>query len=1193
MKRKLSILSLLLALVMLLGSTGVFALDPSALPQTMIACGTDEPEDDTLVRAIVLFEEDTAALHNRLLTQMRFFSPELSMVHDFTLFFDGMSVDVPYGDLDALRGISGIADVWVAATYEIPTAEASALSAVSTASAAASAGETCTGENTLIAILDTGISLDHAAFSVHEDMLGNTLLEGASDATSVAGTYVSAKIPFAYDYGDRDGDVTDTNGHGTMVASIAAGYAPEEDYSGTAPGAQLAIMKIFQDGSGTTSSDVYFAALEDAYLLGADVICMSLGTACGFTHDSTLEGALFGNIYETLEASGVILCAAVGNNGSQADHNTTTEGTVLAGYTDYGTVASPASYLGNTAVAAATNSQILSYVLEVDGKAYPYREPVSESGSFAKLLGGNTYDYVLVSGSGSTDDYNSADAAGKIAVVKQGSLSFSQKAANAAAAGAVGLVIISNSEDLPAIQCANPEIPVAMISNSSGEALRNGVQMQITVPSQQQPVANPDEITIRSASSWGTTPDLTLAPAISGIGTDVHAASKSGGYTYASGTSMAAPVVAGQFAVILSHLKESRPELSRQERSAMAEALAHSSAEILGSPSELLSVRRQGSGLMDAAAAISSSYFLEMPLQELGDDPEETGVYEMTLNIKNSSETQCLSAQFTDLDTNSYYHYAVDYALDAGLFHGVSETRFSPDSSLTRAQAVTVLYRMEGSPEVTGSLPFTDVAAGAYYEDAVLWAYQNNVVKGVTERAFDPDTPVSRQQMVTFLYRYLDSPETGYDLGEYVDAGEIADYALPAMEWAVAKGIINGTSTTEKRISPAGRATRAQYATILYRYFTGGNDSYQLSATVMADTALVEDNGTATNLMEMQELLCNVEFSCGDTLELGPCGEIAPVSVTITLSDEARQMLKSCFENGTYIEGYIHFTGTAQSFHATFLSYFGDWEQAPILEEADFRDVAHAEDLIEREAIDAHYSDFVPVNMGANMAWIYCSDTESDDYGSTIAVLGDNPWGSAAYNEAHIALSAPDSDADRVCGQTLMLKTMQLRNAESITLTISDALTGEIYHQDTRRYRSKSSYSTSKSQWQYSNTFTWTPEDLPSGLEVLVTVSASLHGEPESEQWSFPLTIDSTAPTLSHSISEGIATITASDNTYLSCIRVTDSAGNDLLSKTFSDDTAGESHSVQLDVSALSGTLFISALDYATNVRQISLTLSE
>ena len=175
---------------------------------------------------------------------------------------------------------------------------------------------------------------------------------------------------------------------------------------------------------------------------------------------------------------------------------------------------------------------------------------------------------------------------------------------------------------------------------------------------------------------------------------------------------------------------------------------------------------------------------------------------------------------FVDVAEGDWFYDAVVYAYQNELMDGVGGNRFAPNSETTRAQLVTILYRLEGEPAVSGDLPFTDVEAGIWYTDAILWAAQNNIVNGVSDTEFAPGDDLTRQQLVTILYRYAEAK--GYDvsasadLSGYPDADQVQDYAQPAMAWAVAENIIQGME--DGTLKPAGNASRAQIATILMRF---------------------------------------------------------------------------------------------------------------------------------------------------------------------------------------------------------------------------------------------------------------------------------------------------------------------------------------------------------------------------------------
>lgn len=179
----------------------------------------------------------------------------------------------------------------------------------------------------------------------------------------------------------------------------------------------------------------------------------------------------------------------------------------------------------------------------------------------------------------------------------------------------------------------------------------------------------------------------------------------------------------------------------------------------------------------------------------------------------------CPSRKFVDLSTAQWYHKGVDYCLTLGLMNGVASDRFDPDGDVTRAMLVTILYRIEHEPSVSGKEnPFADVPAGTWYTNAVIWAADRGVVNGVSASSFAPEEAITREQIATILYRYTNGePQKMNMLGTFSDVGSVSSYAREAMNWAVGTGLINGI---DGRLAPTEGATRAQIATILMRFLT-------------------------------------------------------------------------------------------------------------------------------------------------------------------------------------------------------------------------------------------------------------------------------------------------------------------------------------------------------------------------------------
>ena len=176
---------------------------------------------------------------------------------------------------------------------------------------------------------------------------------------------------------------------------------------------------------------------------------------------------------------------------------------------------------------------------------------------------------------------------------------------------------------------------------------------------------------------------------------------------------------------------------------------------------------------------------------------------------------------FTDVKTGDWFYEAVQYVYDKGMMTGVSADRFAPASTTTRGMIVTILYRLENEPAVSGGSAFTDVENGAWYADAVAWAAANDIVNGTSATTFAPNSPITREQMATMLYRFaqykgMDAVTLQENLTGYPDGDQVSDYAIPAMNWAVGQGLIAGMENGT--LVPQGSATRAQVATILMRF---------------------------------------------------------------------------------------------------------------------------------------------------------------------------------------------------------------------------------------------------------------------------------------------------------------------------------------------------------------------------------------
>lgn len=269
---------------------------------------------------------------------------------------------------------------------------------------------------------------------------------------------------------------------------------------------------------------------------------------------------------------------------------------------------------------------------------------------------------------------------------------------------------------------------------------------------------------------------------------------------------------------------------------------------------------------------------------------------------------------FTDVPASHWAHDDITYVYENDLMNGTDGSLFSPESTTTRAQVVTVLYRLAGQPAADWANPFWDVPASAWFHDAVTWAWENDITGGVSSTHFGAGNAVTREQLATFLYRY--AQDQGYDtsaradLSGYSDAGLVSSYATEALSWANATGLITGTTGTT--LSPKGSATRAQVATILSRFCQDVIPGGYVSPAHMIRNLEASDLSKKDTLVAMAEVLLDDGFApafvagiLGNIMVEGDCGRFES-SAYISNPDAEPDYLVYLDENYDYREKYSY-----------------------------------------------------------------------------------------------------------------------------------------------------------------------------------------------------------------------------------------------------------------------------------------------
>ena len=269
---------------------------------------------------------------------------------------------------------------------------------------------------------------------------------------------------------------------------------------------------------------------------------------------------------------------------------------------------------------------------------------------------------------------------------------------------------------------------------------------------------------------------------------------------------------------------------------------------------------------------------------------------------------------FTDVSASHWAHDDITYVYENDLMNGTDGSLFSPESTTTRAQVVTVLYRLAGQPAANWENPFWDVPASAWFHDAVTWAWENDITGGVSSTHFGAGNAVTREQLATFLYRY--AQDQGYDtsaradLSGYSDAGLVSSYATEALSWANATGLITGTTGTT--LSPKGSATRAQVATILSRFCQDVIPGGYVSPAHMIRNLEGSTLSKKDTLVAMAEVLLDDGFApafvagiLGNIMVEGDCGRFES-SAYISNPDAEPDYLVYLDENYDYREKYSY-----------------------------------------------------------------------------------------------------------------------------------------------------------------------------------------------------------------------------------------------------------------------------------------------
>lgn len=532
------------------------------------------------------------------------------------------------------------------------------------------------GEGMVVAIVDSGIDVEHDAFRLTDPEKAKYKTEADFNAVKEAaginyGQWQNEKIVFVYNYLDTNTEVKENKeaSHGAHVAGIAAGNPSQEDSSGSkivgvAPEVQLMFMRVFSDnfgGGSGTQPFLYIRAIEDAVKLGADVINLSLGSAAGSLIDASVA---LNQAIEDAKKKGVSVVIAAGNDTAWGEG----QGKPLVANPDYGLVASPAAAKDSIAVASFNNSHVTKEVFQVLGME---NKPEFDNGqgTFTKPSGlaqdfvaGKEYEYVFV-GLGKPEDFTGKTLTGKIALIQRGAISFNDKIATAKKNGAVGAVIFNNVEtgnDLSMAVTtrdarAIPSIFIPMKLGKELAAQSDAGIYKLVFDKKTALLPNPEANQMSDFTSWGLTADGELKPDVTAPGGAIYSSINNGKYASMNGTSMASPHVAGAVALVKKALLEKYPDLSPEQLQERIKQVLMSTARphFDQASNAYVSPRQQGAGLIDVPAAIASSLYVtgleNYPSISLGNVQDQ---FDVTVVLTNTSDKEQTVRYLTHLNTD-------------------------------------------------------------------------------------------------------------------------------------------------------------------------------------------------------------------------------------------------------------------------------------------------------------------------------------------------------------------------------------------------------------------------------------------------------------------------------------------------------------------------------------------------------------
>lgn len=788
-------------------------------------------------------EDITKAIESRL-------NSKLDVEWNLTLAANIISANVEYGNIDAIRKVDGVEDVFVETRYELQYDEVNTAITTEYMTGAAQAwAQGYTGAGSRVAIIDTGVNDNHVSFdplaleysltkdgsslsdynllTLEEidrvlDQLNQNNTSSKHDIESADLVYKSLKIPFAFNY--VDGNYTtdhysDSQGeHGSHVAGITAAnryvrsngsYIEAIDAAGAignAPDAQIFAMKVFGAGGGAYDSD-YFAAIEDAIILKADAINLSLGSG---NPGSSFAGP-YQSILDNIIESNSTLIMSAGNAYNWPAYANNKTGDLYLEDVSEATGGSPGSFFNTLSIAAAENVGSVGMPMKYNGENVFFtigdRDPRPDN--FYDLEG--EHEFVYIDGVGDAAEFSavsaSEDLKGKILIVNRGSLSFYEKGNNAVPYGPCAMIVANNQPGMLTMSLNNytGNFPIVLISLADANMIKQAEEKKtagdyvyytgkISVTRIVDSAVETDraDADITDFSSWGVPGSLTIKPEVTAPGGNIWSVDglTDTDYESMSGTSMAAPHVTGMMAVLAQYVREN--DLVSRTNGLTARNLMNSLMMSTATPMIVdgyyLPVLQQGAGLVDVNAAINAKSYILMNegstlyadsakdgkvKAEFGQDADRDGVYAYAFTINNISDEDLEYAFRTDVFTQDAYQYdGLNYldtytiGLNASVTYGFKEHDVNMDGRTDDKDVQALLDYITGNvsgDELNLDAGEMDGKAGITSLDAQLLLESISVSEG------NLIVPANTSAQVNVIIRVDDEELASRENGGYVE----------------------------------------------------------------------------------------------------------------------------------------------------------------------------------------------------------------------------------------------------------------------------------------------------------------------------------------------------------------------------------------------------------------------------------------